>query len=162
MLSMVRWKAAAVVTLSLACAAAAGIGAARYGLVAGPDRLLAKSFGSALADSETSWTERHPHVRLSGLGSGTFAAGRVLAKGDVITIAAKNGSPMVVEVTGLEMIDGRILGLPDVRFQLVTGHTARGATGAAGGAGSGTLVRFMFSVEPAAVRPMPIASDRVL
>lgn len=115
------------------------------------DALLARNFGSALADSDTSWSSLPPNIWLSGLGHP--GAARALSPGDTITIAGKDGSPEVIEVTELSPVDGERIGVPGVQFQLVTGHSRTAAPG--------QVLRFMFATEtPPAARAL--SGDRVL
>jgi hypothetical protein len=144
---MLRWKTAAV--LGLTSLIAAGPIAQRVT----PDAVLASNYGAALAGAETSWTSLPHNIWLSRLGGGGGGPNKTLAAGDTITIAAKDGRPQVIEVTGLEFIDGDLIGVPGVRFQLVTGRVA------------GTLeapVRFLFATETPYQAPLPAAADRVL
>lgn len=102
-----------------------------------PDAVLAKNYGSALADAETVWTSLPSNLWLSSLGGGR-AAETVLAVGDTITIAGKDG-PQVIEITGLELIEGEHLGIPGARFQLVSGRPR--------GDAQASLMRFIFASE---------------
>ena len=140
--------------LGLAGLLGAGVAMSVVSHRAAPDTVLASQFGAAFADADTSWTSLPPNVRLSGFGGGE--ADRVLAPGATITIAGKDGRPQVIKVTGLEVIDGDRLGVPGIRFQLVTGHAAEDV--------GGGLVRFMFASEaPATVGPrLKSPVDRVL
>lgn len=144
---MRRWMPAAA--LGLMGAIAAGALAQR----ASPDAMLASSYGTALAEAETSWTSLPPNIWLSRLGGGSSGAEKALAPGDTITIAMKDGRPQVIEVTGLELIDGDVLGVPGVRFQLVTGRAA---------AASREHVRFLFATEAQQQVPVPASVDRSL
>ena len=121
---------------------------------AGPDAVLANGFGKVLADADTSWASMPRNVWLSGLGGIPPGNDKVLAPGDTITIAAKDGRPQVIEVTGLELIDGERIGVPGVRFQLVTGRaTDSPAT---------TPVRFLFATDAATPAPATAQADRLL
>jgi hypothetical protein len=144
---MLRWKPVAV--LGVASVIAAGPVAQH----ATPDAVLANGYGSALAEAETSWTSIPHNIWLSALSGGSAAPEKPLAAGDTITIAAKDGRPQVIEVTGLELIDGDLIGAPGLRFQLVTGR----AVGR-----SGAPVRFLFATETQPPAPLPTAADRVL
>ena len=116
-----------------------------------PDAVLAGNYGVALADADVSWTSLPRNIWLSGLGGGN-GGDRPLAQGDTITIAAKDGRPQVIEVTGLELIDGDRIGVPGVRFQMVTGRAVTGE--------QSSPVRFLFATDapPSAAAP----ADRVL
>ena len=144
---MQRWTPAAV--LGLACLIAAGLIWHR----ATPDAVLASNYGGALAEAETSWTSLPPNIWLSRLGGGNASAERALAPGDTITISASDGRPQVIEVTGLELIDGELLGVPGARFQLVTGLTAEAP---------GEPVRFLFATGTQRRAPPPAPADRTL
>ena len=141
---MLRWNFAAL--LGLVGVIAIGTLAER----AVPDAVLASNYGAALAEAETSWTTLPPNIWLSRLGSG--GPDTALATGDTITIAAKDGRPQVIEVTGREMIDGDLIGAPGLRFQLVTGRAA---------GTSGAPVRFLFATHQQQA-PLPVAADRML
>lgn len=143
---MQRWKPAAV--LGLASLLVAGAIWHR----AAPDAVLASNYGSALAETETSWTSLPPNIWLSRLGGDSLAE-RSLATGDTITVSTRDGRPQVIEVTGLELIDGDLLGMPGVRFQLVTG-TASGKPG--------EPVRFLFATGARSRTPLPTPADRTL
>lgn len=142
---MLRWRFAA----ALGLAGMIGAGAAAHRVA--PDAILASNYKLALAEAETSWTSLSPNIWLSRLGSS--GPERTLAAGDTITIAAKDGRPQVIEITGLEPIDGDLVGVPGVRFQFVSGR----AIGTAG-----PPVRFLFATETPPQTPLPARSDRVL
>lgn len=150
---MLRQRAAAVTLLGLAGAFIGGIGVGTVSRHAAPDAVLAVNYGKALADAETSWNSLPRNVWLSGLGGVDAQTDRLLAAGDSITINGKDGRPEVIEVTGREVIDGEQLGVPGVRFQLITGQS----TGR-----DRRSVRFMFATE---TLPAPVekpSTNRVL
>ena len=118
-----------------------------------PDAVLAGHYGAALADADVSWTSVPRNIWLSGLGGGS-GGDRALAAGDTITIAAKDGRPQVIEVTGLELIDGDRIGVPGVRFQMVTGRAA--------GSEPAALVRFLFATDAPHAGSAATTADRVL
>lgn len=144
---------------AVAATAVASLGLA--GLLAGPkfaqraapEAILTGSYGSALADADTSWTSLPRNVWLSGLSGGPAGADKVIAAGDTITIAGKDG-PQIIEVTGLEQVDGDRIGVPGVRFQLVTGHTL--------GSHRSSPVRFLFATDRQNQPPAVAPADRVL
>jgi hypothetical protein len=151
---MLRQRAAATflgLTGALALGLAFGIASQR----AAPDAVLASTYGTAFADSDTSWTSLPSNIWLSGLGSGSLTgANRVVSPGDTITISSSDGHPQVIKVTAREMIDGERFGMPGVRFHLVTGRSDRDLPGA--------VVRFMLAVEtPVGLHAQPSA-DRLL
>ena len=118
--------------------------------------MLARTYNTTLADSDTSWSATPPNVWLSGLGVGHQRPGRELQIGDVITITGKAGQPEAIKVTALEHVSGDRVGLPGVRFQLVTGQ-ARAAE-----AGAAHQVRFLFSPASVDAQPLQTPPDRVL
>lgn len=145
---MLRWNAAAM--LGLVSLIAAGPFASR----ATPDAVLASNYGAALAETETSWSSVPHNIWLSRLGGGGSGPDKILAAGDTITITARDGHPQVIEVTGLERVDGDLIGLPGVRFQMVTGRVE---------GGSAAPVRFLFAIEsPQHQSPLPAPAARVL
>jgi len=150
---MLRHRAAAVL-LGLTGLVAAGLAAVPIAERAMPDAVLAKHYGAALAGADSSWSSLGRNIWLSGLGGTGIATGRTLAAGDTITITAGDGRPRVIEVVSLELIDGEPIGMPGVRFQLITGHAA--------GEAEGSVVRFMFASEGPTSAPMPAPADRVL
>lgn len=115
-----------------------------------PDAMLASNYGKALAEAETSWTSLPPNLWLSRLGSANSDADQALTPGDTITISANDGRPQVIKVTGLELIDGELLGMAGVRFQLVTGLA------------DGAPVRFLFATGKQRRTPLPAPADRTL
>lgn len=130
-------------TLMFAVMAVAGSAILTGGLLAtasGPDAALRSSYVTALDDTETSWTTPPENVWLSSL-TGPVSAPKGLAPGDVITVASKDNAGERIVVTELELIDGERLGLPGVRFQLVTGRASDDE--------SGRTVRFLFANEAA-------------
>ncbi|MGE0765462.1 MAG: hypothetical protein AB7L90_03270 [Hyphomicrobiaceae bacterium] len=151
---MLRQRAAAIIMFGITGAFAGGIGLGTVSRHAAPDAVLAGNYGSALADADTSWTSLPRNIWLSGLGGADAQTDRLLVAGDTITIDGKDGSPEVIEVTAREVIGGEHLGVPGVRFQLVTGHS----TGP-----DRRTVRFMFATEtPPAPLPEKRTSNRVL
>lgn len=118
-----------------------------------PDSVLAGNYGAALADADVSWTSLPRNIWLSGLGGGS-GGDRALAQGDTITISAKDGRPQVIEVTGLELIDGDRIGVPGVRFQMVTGRAA--------GSEQAPPVRFLFATDAPHAGSAAAPADRVL
>ncbi|MDX2154936.1 MAG: hypothetical protein SFW09_00370 [Hyphomicrobiaceae bacterium] len=142
--------------VGLTAAVFAGLSAGSTARSAAPDAILASGFAHELADSDVAWAMPPANVWLSGLGSSAAAFGKLLVVGDRITIDGKDGRPQHVEVTSLEHVDGGRLGLPGLRFQLVTGRLADTTS-------PGT-VRFLFAVnstfDPAPAAPRP--TDRLL
>ncbi|MGD9806599.1 MAG: hypothetical protein AB7E81_23295 [Hyphomicrobiaceae bacterium] len=149
---MLRHRAAAVAVLGLA-GAFIGSSAETISRHAAPDSVLAVNYGAALADADTSWTSLPRNIWLSGLGGADAHTDRLLVKGDTITISGKDGQPEVIEVSSREVIDGERLGVPGVRFQLVTGRS----TGQ-----DRRTVRFMFATETPSALPDKSPANRVL
>jgi hypothetical protein len=151
---MLRQRAAATflgLTGALAVGLAIGVASQR----AAPDAVLATTYGTAFADSDTSWTSIPRNIWLSGLGGESLTgANRLVSPGDTITISGSDGHPQVIKVTERELIDGANFGLPGVRFQLVTG---RGDSDL-----SGAIVRFMLAVETPVGLPVQPSADRSL
>lgn len=151
---MLRPTACAVALLGLAGLCATAFGAEWVTKSAAPDAVLSRSYGAALGDTDTAWTTRPPNIWLSGL-AGTASAGKALAAGDSITIASKDGRPDTIEVIELESVSGEPIGLPGVRFQLVTGRSRTQVPG--------TVVRFLFASEtPGTMPPLRTPADRLL
>jgi hypothetical protein len=150
---MLRQRAAAVAVLGIAGAFVSGIGVGSVSEHVAPDAVLAVNYGAALADADTSWSSLPRNIWLSGLGSADAHTGRLLAAGDTITIDGKDGRPEVIEVVSREVIAGEQLGVPGVRFQLVTGHSMDRDQ---------RTVRFMFATETPASLPEKPAANRVL
>lgn len=153
---MPRTRAAAIASLGLAGLLAGGMGIGVLSRYATPEAVLSVNYGKALADADTSWTSLPPNIWLSGLGGADAPVGRVLTVGDTITIDGKDGRPEVVEVTARDVIDGDRIGIPGVRFQLVTARAAHQRD---------RTVRFMFATEapsPVPALPDKTASNRVL
>ena len=125
-----------------------------------PDDVLARSYGQALGDIDTSWGSRHAGNVWLSAGRGGFGsdlAGLVanpLAVGDRITIATRAGEPQVVEVVALEEIEGAAVGLGSARLQVVTGRPV--------GAAEAAKVRFLFAVEPTPAKLPAPRNDRSL
>jgi len=135
---MLRQRAAAAALLGIAGAFLGGIGVGTVSRQAAPDTVLAANYGTALADADTSWNSLPRNIWLSRLGGVDTHTDRLLAAGDTITIDGKDGRPEVIEVTGREVIEGEQLGVPGVRFQLITGRSMRH---------DHRSVRFMFATE---------------
>lgn len=150
---MLRQRAAAATILGIAGAFICGMGVGTVSKHAAPDAVLAVNYGAALADADTSWTSLPRNVWLSSLGGADTNTDRLLAAGDTITIEGKDGRPEVIDVTSREVIDGELLGVPGVRFQLITGQS----TGR-----DRRTVRFMFATETPATLPEKPAANRVL
>ncbi len=151
---MLRQRAAATL-FGLAGALVIGIAVGIVSQRAAPDAVLSTTYGTAFADSDTSWTSLPRNVWLSSVGDdGITGANRVVAPGDTVTISGSDGHPQVIKVTGLEFIEGDHFGAPGVRFQLVTGRSANDRSGA--------IVRFMFAVETPIGLPVKPTADRVL
>jgi hypothetical protein len=150
---MLRQRAAAVAVLGIAGAFVGGIGVGTVSKHVAPDAVLAVNYGAALADADTSWSSLPRNIWLSGLGGADAHTGRLLVAGDTITIDGKDGRPEVIEVVSREVIAGEHLGVPGVRFQLVTGRS----TGH-----DQRVVRFMFATETPASLPDKPAANRVL
>jgi len=151
---MLRQRAAAAY-LGLAGIIAVGIAAGVAYQRAAPDAVLTTAYGTAFADSDTSWQSLPRNIWLSGLGGGPITgANRMVSPGDTITISGGDGRPQVIKVTARELIDGDKVGVPGVQFQLVTGRTDNVLSGA--------LVRVMLAVEAPVGLPLPPSTDRVL
>lgn len=118
-----------------------------------PDGLLTQGYRTALEDQDTAWITPPRNVWLSSLAEGASGA-RGLATGDTITLSGRDGQPEAVEVIEIAHVDGDRLGLPGVRFKLVTGRTA--------GQAPGTVVRFLFSSEAPEALPPTLPADRHL
>lgn len=133
------WRSA-IGVMALAAVAAVGCWLSMSG--EGADRILARSYSSAL-EGDTRW-ERHeqPSLVLSRFaGQETHApAAKALAIGDRVTIGSVTASE-VYEVVKLETIDGAAIGLAGVRLQVVTGR--------AEGASAEDDVKFIFVVDGA-------------
>jgi hypothetical protein len=140
---------AAAIALGLVCAGAAG--GLSLGQGPAPDAVLAGAFEDALASTETTWSATAPNVWLSSLGMPAQSFGKTIAIGDMITIKGRTGAPEVIEVTGLEQVEGSGIGLAGVRFQLVTGRPAQQPEAG--------LVRFLFAGD-APETSRPAASSR--
>lgn len=152
---MLRRRAAVIAVLGIAGAFISGVGVGTVSRHAAPNAVLAVNYGAALADADTSWTSLPRNVWLSGLGGADANTNRLLTAGDTITIDGKDGHPEVIEVTSRDVIDGDLFGVPNVRFQLVTGRS----TGR-----DRRTVRFMFATETPSSTTLPGKSpaDRVL
>jgi hypothetical protein len=151
---MPRQRAAAAflgLTGALVVGLAVGIASQR----AAPDSVLATTYGTVFADSDTSWTSLPRNIWLSGLGGDSLTGtNRVVSPGDIITISGRDGHAQVIKVTARELIDGEKFGVPGLRFQLVTGRSDNDL--------AGTIVRFMLAVEtPVGLHVQPPA-DRLL
>jgi hypothetical protein len=134
-------RAAAATALGIVCLAIATLAGRVVLPAATPDTVLAKGFGTAFGDSDTSWSTTPPNVWLSSLSTPAPAAVRPVNVGDMITITGKGGAPVGIEVTAIDYVDAGPLGFPGFRVQLVTGHEPY-ASGA-------KPVRFLFAVGPA-------------
>ncbi len=151
---MLRPTACAVALLGLAGLCATAFGTEWVTNSAAPDAVLSRSYGAALGDADIAWTTRPQNIWLSGL-AGTAGAGKALAAGDSITIAGKDGRPETIEVIEWESVSGEPIGLPGVRFQLVTGRSRTQVPG--------TVVRFLFASEtPETMPPLRTPADRLL
>ena len=120
--------------------------------------VLARSYGSALADAETSWSPRNAgHLWLSRLGEQPALLRRAVAVGDKITVGGLQ-HPDVFEVVALEQIDGTRLGHPSLQIQVVTARPE----GMPHENEIRETVRFLFAVDNApAVAPLTKA-EKVL
>jgi hypothetical protein len=124
----------------------------------GPDAMLERSYGRVLADMDNSWSSEH--ARNIWLSSATGASARpvisplpgALGIGDRIAVRTRHGAQMAIEVTELEEIDGRGVGLAGTRFQIVTGRLPEG----------GETVRFIFSVDQPLTAPVAPQPGRTL
>ncbi|MGE0700254.1 MAG: hypothetical protein AB7O57_14245 [Hyphomicrobiaceae bacterium] len=145
----VKAVAAGVAGLAVLCA---GWAMTSAHTTATPDAMLAKDYSAALADADTSWSTLPRNIWLSGLGGGMARQGELVA-GDTITINGRDGHPEVIRVTDLELVEGDHIGVPGVRFQLVTGREA-----------GGRMVRFMFAAgaPPHPSMPAPPTGGRAL
>ena len=155
--------------VAVACAVTAAVG---YAAFSGGDtdltaRVLARGYGQALADVDTSWTSAHSgkdaakasgNLWLSGLSEQPMPMRKAVVVGDRITVGNTTRSD-VFEVVALGQIDGEPLGLPTMRIQVVT---ARLDGQAAEGQAPGETVRFLFAVDD--LRPVPAQPkpDKVL
>lgn len=120
--------------------------------------VLARSYGAALADAETTWPNRNSgHLWLSRLGEQPALLRRALALGDKITVGSHQ-NPDVFEVVAFEQIDGTPLGHPSLQIQVVT---ARPET-APHDSEARETVRFLFAVDTAPVAPALAKLDKVL
>jgi len=148
---MLRNRAAAAATFGLAGVLAGGFAIGTLPKTVSPDAILAANYGNALAHArtDTSWTSLPQNIWLSRLGGADANTDRLLTSGDTITIDGKDGRPEVIEVSSREVIDGERMGMPGMRFQLVTGQSTRQAN---------RTVRFMFATEVPA--PLPTAPDK--
>jgi hypothetical protein len=136
------------------------------GTLSDAELLLSRSYGVALAEADAApWTlsltpaladarEQGPVKAIwTGKPGHGSAFRRPLAVGDRITIASRDGKPDRLSVVELEEIDGTTIGVPGVRFQMVTSRLE--------GASRGELVRFLIAVDPAASAP-PRTADKTL
>lgn len=153
---MNRATVAAMVVGTVCLGVAVVVGSGSAGPQTTPDGVLATGFGSALADADKFWSAPPANVWLSGLGTPSTAFGKSVKVGDVITISGRSAQPQTIEITELEQVDGRAIGLKGVRFQLVTGRATSDS--------QGTPVRFLFAVDRLPEHPLPISHrlDRVL
>ena len=144
---------AGAVTAAMATAAIVYV-AITGGAVDVAANVLARGYGRALADVDTSWSGPPPgNLWLSGIGEQPIAMRKAVTIGDRITVG-NNSRTDVFEVVGLGQIDGEPLGFPAMRIQVVTARVD--------GHASGETVRFLFAVDdptPVTAQPKP---DKVL
>ena len=126
----------------------------------GPDLLLSRGYGRALADVETAWDRRLTgNLWLSDAPADSDSLQNqplrhALSVGDRIKISNRSGTEETIEVVTLEQVDGLGLGLAGMSFQVVTG---RGV-----GQDASETVRFLFAVDTPSTPPFPAKVDRSL
>ena len=133
-----------------------------HGLVDGQagEKLLAKSYASALAEAAPRWqgeaaaaSGRHSDLWLSSTGGQTGLLRKPVLAGDRISIASRRGGESF-EVVAVEMVDAEAGGLPGLRIQIVTARPD--------GQIGGDTVRFIFAVDGPATMPAAPKPEKVL